>query len=174
MIIDVTDSIHRYRCALRHIWNSCIWVDPILRNWDSVYSWRDLKLPLFKALVADPLGLQTEGSIFGQSFKIVPDVDAFPSLQINLRVPSSATEGIWEPINGPFNADEVTLTLVDLFDWSPLGYIDLRYFVVQVQYFRGRPEKEGQHALIDVNHANVLYEDKNINSGDIPGSLTTT
>ena len=51
MDTDVTDIVQRYRLALRHIWNSCFWVDPKLRNWDSVDSFRGLKLPLFRALV---------------------------------------------------------------------------------------------------------------------------
>src|SRR5450755_332036 len=129
MKVVVTDIIHRYRLVLRHIWNSCFWVDPNLRDWDSVYSFRDLKLPLFKALISDQLGLEENGELFGSRFHVVPDssfCDGFPSLQINSRVPSSASEGIWELTKGPFKPDDVGLELVDLFDWSPLGYIDLR------------------------------------------------
>ena len=48
------------------------------------------------------------------------------------------------------------MTLVDLFDWSPLGYIDLRYYVVLIESFRSHPERMGHHALVDVNDANIL------------------
>ena len=97
--------------------------------------------------------------MFGSSFKIVPDSsDGFPLLQINLRVPSSATEGVWDPLKGPFKADAVELSLVDLFDWSPLGYIDLRYYVVLIEAFPGHLDKVGQHALVDVMYAKVLWE----------------
>jgi len=75
-------------------------------------------------------------------------------------------------------AHEIGLTLVDLFDWSPLGYMDLRYYVVRITYFPSRPVKVGQHARIDVAHASVLYDcadalaeserDTDVNAKDAP------
>ncbi len=69
---DITDAVQRYRLALRYIWNSCIWVDESLRDWESVDSFRKLKQPLFNTLVAEPLGLET-GKLFGRGFELVPD-----------------------------------------------------------------------------------------------------
>lgn len=158
MQTDVTDIVQRYRLALRYIWNCCIWVDPNLQDWDSVYSFRKVKLPLFKALVGEPLGFEAD-EIFGERFQVVPRAihgDGFSSLQINSRVPSSPSEGTWITLTGPFKADEVSLKLIDLFDWSPLGYIDLRYYVVLIESLRGHPDKIGQHALVDVMEAKVL------------------
>jgi hypothetical protein len=122
MKTDVTDMIQRYRLALRYIWNSSIWTDPNLRNWESVYSFRKLKLPLFQTLIADPLELQRD-AIFGEDFEVAPHeafTDGLPSLQVNMRLPSMPNEGIWHPVPGPFRPEDVSLTLVDLFDWMPL------------------------------------------------------
>ena len=82
--------------------------------------------------------------------------DGLPSLQVNRNVPSSASEGVWEPLQGPFKDDEIALTLVDFFDWSPMGYIDLPYYVVRIESFPTHPDKVGQHALVDVIFARVV------------------
>ena len=150
--------------ALRHIWNSCFWVDPTLRNWDSVYSFRELKAPLFKALVADPLGVETE-EIFGKAFHVVPEMihaRGLSWLLVNARLPDSPDGGIWNQVPGPFKKADIELTLVDLFDWTQTGYIDLRYYLVLIESCQGHPEIVGHHALIDVNDASVMYEDGNI------------
>jgi hypothetical protein len=162
METDVTDIVQRYRLALRYIWNSCIWVDPNLRTWDSVYSFRDLKLPLFRSLVADPLDMNAVDSIFGKGFEVVPDMEVgvgLPLIEVDSRVPSQPEKygGIWIPLQGPFKADDIRMTLIDLFDWMPLAYSDLRYYVVLIQAFQEHPEKVGQHALVDVNWVRVLW-----------------
>lgn len=160
MACDVTEIIEQYRLALRHVWNCSFWSDPTRRNWESVYSFSALKAPLFNALVADRLGLGHSDSPFGTDFHVVPasgQGDEIPFMQVNVRVPSSPTEGSWEFLKGPFHAEEIQLMLVDLFDWSPLGYLDLRYFVVLIQSFGKHPDKVGQHALIDVTHVRVVY-----------------
>lgn len=153
--------VQRYRQVLRHIWNSCIWVDPKLRTWDSVYSFRDLKLPLFRALVADPLDIQANDHIFGAGFEIAPNAaDGIPVLRINSRAPSEPDEGIWEMMTGPFKANDVRLRLIDLFDWNPLGYIDLRYYVVMIEALNKQPDRVGQHALVDTAEAAVFWNDQ--------------
>ena len=70
-------------------------------------------------------------------------------LQINARLPGGPDGGIWESFPGPFKEDDFRLTLLDLFDWTPLGYIDLRFYVVLVDSFRSHPDKVGHHALVD-------------------------
>src|SRR5579862_9439672 len=124
---NVTDLVQRYRLALRHIWNCCIWVDPNLRNWDSVYSFRDLKLPLFRTLVADPLEVETDQS-FGEEFHLAANQtygNEIPMLQVDIREPNPFGGGVWSPLQGPFKSDDLGLTVLDFFDWTPLGYIDL-------------------------------------------------
>ncbi len=158
--MDVTDLVQRYRLALRNIWNSFIWVDERQRSWDAVYAFRDLKLPLFRAIVASPLGLEGGDSIFGNGFTVAPSQNrdgCIPNLHVNLRRPSRPDEGVWESLRGPFKPGEIEATLIDLFDWSPLGYIDFRYFVVRIDSLEKHPDRVGQHALIDVDYAQVMW-----------------
>lgn len=159
MTNDITDLVQRYRMALRHIWNSCIWIDPGLRNWESVYSFRELKLPLFRTLVADPLGFEAK-TLFGREFQIFPQPRGdgkFKMLQVNVSTPSQPDAGVWIPLHGSFSAEDVSLTLVDLFDWAPLEYIDLHYYVVLIEQFPQHPDKVGHHALVEANHVAVVW-----------------
>ena len=158
MNTDVTDVVQRYRLALRNIWNSSFWVDPDLRDWDSVYAFRELKLPLFRALVAYPLDLEPNGTIFGKRFRVMPqeNQDAFGTIQVNTWAPSCPDAGIWEPLKGTVRANDVSLVLIDHFDWTPMGYIDLRYYVVLIESFGSHPDKVGQHALVEVISTRVF------------------
>ena len=160
MPINVNDVVQRYRLQLRQIWNECIWIDPELRYWDSVYAFRSLQLPLFTALVAHALGLGPIEHVFGTGLRVVPNSlhgGDLPSIQVNVSMPSSSNSGVWELLLGPFKPEDVQFTLVDFFDWTPLGYIDLRYCVVLIECFRGHEDRIGQHALIDVTHADVIW-----------------
>jgi hypothetical protein len=158
MAVDVNDVVQRYRLQLRQIWNGCFYVDPELRNWESVYVFRNLQLPLFNALVAHPLGLEPQDQVFGKGFRVVPnEAGTFSSIQVNSRRPSSPSEGIWSTLEGPFRAGDVEFTLIDFFDWMPLNYIDLQYYVVMIDRIHGHEDQVGQHALIQANFAGVVW-----------------
>ena len=156
---DITDLITRYRLALCHIWNTCVWVDPRLRNWESVYSFRDIRLPLFKALIADPLGLDTGGTLFGSAFSVVVGGDTGESagmIEVNTSEPKGARTGIWTPLQGPIYEGDISLTLIDLYDWRPLSYMGLSHYMVLITAFDNFPEHVGRHALIAVDSARVF------------------
>lgn len=141
---NANDVVQRYRFQLRDIWNECFWVDPELRDWDSVYAFRELQLPLFKALVAQPLGLGPVEYIFGSGFRVVPNSmyrEGLPPIQVNSRKPSSPDAGIWLSLTGPFKEEDVQFTLVNFFDWTPMSYIDLRYYVVIIERLRGHDDQ---------------------------------
>jgi hypothetical protein len=158
---DITEYVDRYRLTLRHIWNSCFYIDPALRNWESVYSFRELKQPLFDCLVADNIDMERRNEVFGRGFRVVPlgyDGTELPSLQVNRRIPSSASGGTWDLLKGPFKAADIQMTLVDLFDWAPLSYLDLRYYVVIIDSFQAHPDAVGQHALVDTRDVKVFWD----------------
>ena len=158
-MIDVTEVVQRYRLALRHIWNSCIYADPELRDWESVYAFRHLKLPLFNAVVSNALEVEATDKLFGPDFRVAPASEPGLSLQIDRREPDDAKHagGLYEDREGPFQADQVGLSLVDLFDWMELGYIDLRYYLVLIESFPAQPDKIGHRGLVDVTEARVFH-----------------
>lgn len=159
---NANEIVQRYRLALRHIWNHCFWADPALRDWESVYAFRKLHLPLFNALVANPLGLEHSDHLFGAGFSVVPSAlfrSGFVNIQVNISKPSSLSHGgVWVRLEGPFNGDQLQFTLVDFFDWSPMGYVDLQYYVVLIEKLDGHEDRVGQHALIEVAQGEVTWE----------------
>lgn len=157
MAINVNDVVQRYRLELRHIWNGCFYVEPKLRDWDAVDAFRRLQLPLFNALVAHPLGLEPADQVFGKGFRVIPNHSSgFHSIQVNSRRPSILSEGgTYNVLKGPFKAEDIQFTLVDFLDWRPMSYIDLQYYVVMIDRLSGREDQVGQHALIEVIHAEV-------------------
>jgi|SRR5579862_652199 len=162
---NVTDLVQRYRLALRHIWNCCIWVDPNLRNWDSVYSFRDIKLPLFRTLVGDPLEIEAD-QIFGAEFHAeAKHATGLAILLVNAHAPNEPYGGVWSPLQGWFKPDNVTLTVVDLFDWDHMRYLDLQYYVVLIEGFQTHPQHVGHHALVEVRDVDVFWSSSTANGG---------
>ena len=160
-MVNVNEVVQRYRLALRHIWNECFWVDPELRDWDAVYAFRKLHLPLFAALVAHPLGLEKVDHVFGPGFRVVPSdyfSDGFVNLQVNVSIPSRPNGGVWEPVTGRFKREQAEFTLIDFFDWAPLRYIDLQYYVVLIDRLDGHEDRVGQHAVIEVVQGDVTWD----------------
>jgi hypothetical protein len=161
---DVTDLVQRYRLALRQIWNQNFYSDPELRDWESVEVFRELKLPLFNALVAHPLRLERPTGLFGTGFEVVPDmtegVRGIGSLLVNRTVPSSLGGGVWEHLSGPFGAGAFKATLFDFVDWMPLAYIDLQYYEVLIDEFPADPTKVGQHALVEPGFVRVYWREE--------------
>jgi hypothetical protein len=161
----ITDTVERYRQALLYLWNSCVWPDPSCRHWGSVYEFRGLRPCLFKFLVAGPLGLESD-AYFGREFLALPnDLYGFHSIMVNLRESSDST-GVWDSVKGPFGKDDITLTIVDHFDFSPLGYIDLRYYRVLIEFFKSHPEWVGHHALVEVIGTDVFLKGEAAPAGD--------
>lgn len=156
---DVTDLVSRYRLALCHIWNNCIWCDQNLRDWESVESFQKVQIPLFNALVSDALQLATSDRLFGPEFSVVPGISAGQfagTIQVNIGMPRGSTSGIWMTIAGPLMEGDIALSLVDFFDWRPLAYIGLNYYMALITEYPAHPEHVGQHALIGVDCARVF------------------
>jgi hypothetical protein len=158
-MVKVNEIVQRYRLALRDVWNHYFWVDPDLQNWESVYAYRKLHLSMFAALVAHPLDLGEVSYVFGPGFFVVPisERSEFANIQVNVAKPSRPDEGIWKPVAGPFDGDKARFTLIDFFDWSPLDYIDLRYYVVLIERLDGHEEYVGTHALVEVSQGEVIW-----------------
>ena len=155
---DVTEHIWRYRLALRQVWNSFVWTDTSLRTWESVYSFQQLKVPLFRTLVADPLGYASDG-LFGPAFQVVPNTDVVSILPLLINRDPHTESGVWLPEKVTTLHDAPEMALVDLFDWAPLSYMDLQYLMVLIHGFRVQPERVGHYALVEMAHARVLFID---------------
>ncbi len=152
----VTDIIQRYRMALQFVWNSCIWPDVSLRDWETHERFKQLHLPLYRAIVGNALDLEPE-TLFGPEFAVTPqDATGFRNLQVNTVV-SRTGGGVWSNLVGPFRPGDLQLTLLDFFDWGSLQYQELRYFRVSIVEFASHPQWVGHEALVEVVEADVFW-----------------
>ncbi len=88
----------------------------------------------------------------------IPNLEGSPPTAVITILSSTATGGRswkWQE-NG--EATRVKLLFKDFFDWSNLGYRDLRYYLVRVQEYQGHPEWVGVEALMDVQEADVVWD----------------
>jgi hypothetical protein len=77
---------------------------------------------------------------------------------VNERPVTEIGGGMWRPLAGPFSPGDLEMSVVDLFDWTRTGYIDLRYYLVLIEDFPAHPEFSQHHALVDVGYPRVLWE----------------
>jgi hypothetical protein len=104
--------------------------------------------------------------LFGPGFEVVPASVVCHEILVNSVVPSILHGGgVWGPLEGPFEPGAFKATLLDFFDWLPLDYIDIRYYVVIIDDFPAHPTKVGQHALIETTFARVYWRDESVPAG---------
>jgi hypothetical protein len=153
-----TELVQRYRKALQYLWNAHFWWDQTYRDIQAIREFEELKLPLFTWLVAKRLGpdFEVPEKLFGDPYKVVPKVTGH--IRSIRRMLVEGHPGIWEELKGEFKADELTLTLLDFFDWDVMNWRDFRFYRVRIDHMAGRPEKVGREALIDVLEVDVLWE----------------
>ncbi len=155
-----TEIVQNYRLALRTLWNTHYWSNPAYRDYQSVRDFEKAELLLFRGLVArrlEPLALHSD-EIFGSSFRIVP---AFRTQQIAVIIVAERIGDTpnfkWDEVSGPFTAKQLKLTLLNFFDWEIENWRDFRYFRVRIQAFEDKPQFIGCDALVEVLHADVLW-----------------
>jgi hypothetical protein len=73
---------------------------------------------------------------------------------INRDIPSS---GYWDYPVSTIKPDEAELHLLRYFDFDIVGYREYRYFEVSVRASATYPEIVGRSALIEVEHARVMF-----------------
>ncbi len=159
---NVTELFQRYRQCLREIWNTHFWQHSKLRNWDSVTVFERLKPSIFQALVLSNLaeGCACEEAPPQGSFLVVPNVPDNRGNRLATHVVVTKPEGggrSWSEELLSLGASDATLRFVDVFDWSMMGYVDLRYYVAEISDFAARPDLNGQEILIDVCQADIFW-----------------
>ena len=160
---DVTHLFSAYRECVRHLWNT--YFRPVAepaQNWDLCDEFDTIARGIFSSLVLRPLDvfdheLAAEYSANPSvlpGFCIVPAVEHGTSISINRDLPRS---GYWDHPVSRVRPEEVELQLLRFFDFDTLGYRDYRYFEVLVHASTKYPDIIGRAALIEVQHARVLF-----------------
>ena len=160
---DVSLQFLTYRECVRHLWNTYFWsVAEPSQNWDLRDEFDAIARSIFSSLVLRPLDvfeheLAPEYSADPSAlpgFRIVPAVEQGTPIFINRDLPRSA---YWDHPVSRVRPDEIELDLLRFFDFDQLGYRDYRYFEVMVHGSTHYPDIIGRAALIEVEHARVLF-----------------
>jgi len=120
-----------------------------------------LKPSIFQSLVLESL---TEDCAYtpapAATFQVVPNLPDNNGNRLATHVVVTKSEGggrSWAEELLTLRASDATLRFVDIFDWSMMGYVDLRYYVAEITAFAARPDLEGREVLIDVYQADVFW-----------------
>lgn len=160
---DVTHLFDTYRECVRHLWNT--YYRPSAepgQDWDLRDEFVDVTRQIFSSLVLRPLEvfevqLAPEYAAVPTplpGFRVVPVVDHGTPILINRDLPWS---GYWDYPISSVKPNEAELHLLTYFDFDKLGYREYRYFQVLIQASATYPEIVGRSALIEVEHARVMF-----------------
>ena len=160
---DVTYLFSIYRECVRHLWNT--FFRPVAQptqDWDVRDEFDTVARDIFSSLVLRPAGASGcelssawshEPSAL-PGFRIVPGGLYGASILINRDLPRS---GYWDHPISEVRPDDVELHLLRFFDFDELGFRDYRYFEVFIHSSPTYPDIVGRVALIEVQHAKVLF-----------------
>lgn len=159
--IDATDDFDRFRIALRHVWNSYIWSDRELRDWDMVDNFREIKLLMIERLLKEKLRrrLDVDQSIPLNIFVVPSAHSNVGPGHVAIRISetlNTQTSRDWNQPPDQISSRDMRLAFIDFFDWSWLSIWDLRYFLVEVAASDRYSGLVGRQALIEVNVTRVL------------------
>jgi hypothetical protein len=161
---DVTQLFSTYRECVRHLWNT--YFQPVAepsQDWDLRDEFDTIARGIFSSLVLRAIGVFDGELAPGYSaepsalpgFRVVPAVEHGTPIFINRDLPRS---GYWDHPVSRVRPEEVELHLLRFFDFDELGYRDFRYFEVVIHTSTKYPEIVGRAALIEVEHAKVLFD----------------
>jgi hypothetical protein len=167
--VDATEEFQRYRLMLRNIWNSYVWSDPDLRDWDMVDQFNRLRPVLAESLLGEKLRrmLDVEENAPIASVVVPAQVGIGPRAG---RTPIRISETLqttgsrdWSQPPGTVGQRDMVMLFRDFFDWGLIDYRDFQYFLIEILASVRFPEVIGREALIEVRSARVLV---------FPGAVT--
>ncbi len=165
--IDATEELQRFRLMLRGIWNSYLYADPEVRDWDMVATFRQCEPFLFDTLFAEKLRRRLKiAETTAVTLLIVPDHQG-TNIMINCGTerPSS---GVWTHPPARIDPTDMTLRFLEFFDWGPLDFRDNELIRVEILASARYPDVVGREALIDAKRVRAVPLSGTSNSANNP------
>jgi hypothetical protein len=154
---DITELMNAYRECSRNLWNVYFSKRKDIGNALDVFE--QIRELLFDSLVLSELSYEgkAEGEdIPAPALKVVPQRSLI--LIQRLSVPGEAR--YWDQEKdmavGP---GDITLALLDYFDFSQVPIQDFRYYRCKVLSFPSHADYEGREALLEVSSAKVFHDE---------------
>jgi hypothetical protein len=169
---DMTLHLLKYREAARHLWNSFLLDEETFASGtfpdDFLFDrWEAIQDELFAALVLwhvsenPPLVRLAPGLAKPVRFlKVVPTSAEVPAL-VSRTKPAKT---YWDhPVNRLRPQDD--LCFISFFDWNKSSHLDLKYYLVSIEGSEAHPELVGHEALLEVEYARVLLDERGAAEG---------
>lgn len=160
--IDITDRVHSFREAARHLWNTWFHMSPEEgRDWNLRDAYSEVYVALFNAMVKHHLPaeaasiphLWSDESEMSTQYRVETSLEVLPIL-INRDLEAG---GYWDHPTKRVRSDSTKLGLVGIFDWDEVGFRDFRYFRVTILE-AGDQELVGRDALVEASDARVIFD----------------
>jgi hypothetical protein len=161
---DVTHLFNNYRECVRHLGNEYFRSLPdSCRDWDLHDEYDDTAVGIFSSLVLRPLGIFDHKLAAGYlatpqplpGFYVIPNIPHGTPIMINRE---QARSGYWDHPIRTVTPNDVELYLLRFFDFDRQNYREYRYFEALVHSSACHPEIAGRLALLEVEHAKVLFK----------------
>lgn len=173
--MDVTKLMLAYRECARAIWNDTMRPDaePYV-DFDAVDAFRTIQAVVFEQLVLRPLRMS--------AFKRTTARDVFPFLLVRpkgdsmpamVNRPSPDRNLYWDDPVTLLRKHGLSAAFIGFHDWSDFGYIDMQHYRVRIEQCSEHPHLVGREALIDVHHADVVFEGPAQSPRSRPGTGTS-
>lgn len=156
---NVTPYLQEFRECARSLWNTYFRILEV----DASCHFAQLTDQFFSALVLEQIGAppQLYTYTYPEPFsclRVVPMAIADVPIMINR--PSEDGNRYWDdPVNQVQQSD-VDLRFINYFDFDQQGYLDYKYYLVRIVAFAAHPHLVDRDALIEVQYANVYFDDQ--------------
>jgi hypothetical protein len=168
--IDVTNEFNKFREAARHVWNTYFQEQAERnQNWDLRDEFSKIYVDLFNAIVKCglPQSAPSIPHLWVGEVKVLSDYrvrgnDPNVPIMISRTIPSS---GYWDYPVQRINSEQTDIRLISVFDWSELGFRDMRYFKVRIVASLNK-DIVGRDALVEANNCRVLFEESKEKGGN--------
>lgn len=161
---DVTPLFNNYRECVRHLWNAYYRALPdSCRDFDLYDEFDDIAVAIFSSIVMRALGIFDHKLAAGYTatpqplpgFFVIPNLPTGTPIMINRE---QARSGYWDHPIGTVTSNDVELCFLRFFDFDWQNYRNYRYFEVLIQASVKYPEIAGRVALLEVEHAKVMFQ----------------
>ncbi|MFA6009761.1 MAG: hypothetical protein WC799_07245 [Desulfobacteraceae bacterium] len=153
----ITNHIHKFREAVRHLWNTFLRENS---TWDTFDSFTQICELLFEEIVLSKIDSELHiNNVYSYIGEYVPEYQIYVDhpgtlpMMVNRDIIPS---GYWDyPVEWITSGTLNDIRLKDFFDFDQLGWRTFEYYRVKILKCESHPEIEQRYALIKCHDANV-------------------
>ena len=143
---NITELVHEYLEAKRHIWNTYFRRKVTsLNECSPLDQFEEIDRLLFKALVTNEL---SSANIDPAKYLKVKAREGLNLLQLSISEPIKDNNRVWNKSDYFQIQEDSSFEFIDFFDWTPYGFTTYPYVKVKIDGRSKLPDFIGREALI--------------------------